>query len=74
MSYKVFLTKSSEAAYAIAHGYNCNTNGTNGIQSGCADEKGVIPAIYHNKGYFYCAVEHENIDGSEVERYELIVC
>jgi hypothetical protein len=77
-SIKVFLTKSSEAAYAIAHGYGCdmqkNVNGIKSVQCGPADGKEIVPAIYHNKGYFYCAAAYENSDGSEAPKYELIIC
>lgn len=74
-SYKIFLTKSSQAAYAIAHGFGCDmaqsVNGVKGVQCGSADGKDLIPAIYHNKGYFYCAAEFEE---SDTPKYELIVC
>lgn len=77
-SYKVFITKSSEAAYAIAHGYGCDMsskmNGVFGVSCGAADGKEIIPGIYHGKGYFYCAAELENMDDSESQKYELIIC
>jgi len=77
-SYTIFITKSSQAAYAIAHGFGCdmsrNDNGIKSVQCGAVDNKDIIPAIYHNKGYFYCAAECENLDASKAAKYELIVC
>ncbi|HBC93680.1 MAG TPA: hypothetical protein DCZ10_12510 [Pelotomaculum sp.] len=76
-SYTVFLTKSSKAAAAIANGHD-DINGLKGVSYGSlyseGHKAGFIPAIYHNQGYFYCIVEHENSDDLKAPEYELIIC
>jgi hypothetical protein len=77
MSIKIYLTKSSEVAHVIARGYGCDlqnkVNGIERVQHGAADGKEIIPVIYHNKGYFYCAVEYEGLNDSQNQKYELII-
>lgn len=74
-SYKVFLTKSAEVAGIIARAYSAdmqdNLNCIESIQYGCADGKEIVPAIYHERGYYYCAVELKNMDD---QKYKLIIC
>lgn len=77
-SHKIFLSKSHEATMAISRGVDYGS----GVQE--ARVKGVscgqvledvefIPAIYHNKGYFYCAIQYIT-DETQAATYELIIC
>lgn len=76
-SYKVFLSKSNEAVYAIAHGFGCDmtgkVNSVKSVKCGMADDKELIPAMYHGKGYFYAAAEFET-EKDKAPKYELIMC
>lgn len=73
-SYKVYLTKSPEVVYTLARGFGCDmsskANGVIGVKCGSADGKDIVPAIYHGKEYFYCAVEFENEGAPE---YKLVI-
>jgi len=74
-SYKIYLTKSSEVAGLIARarGGELKTEDVISIGHGAILNDERIPAIYHNKGYFYCAVELKN-SGNDNMTYELIIC
>ena len=78
-SYKVFLSKSADAAEAIAHGFSCDmeNSGIKSVQYGCTDcdaAKKLIPEIYQVKEYFYCAVKFEETEHFNSVKYELIIC
>ena len=74
---KVYLTKSSEVAYALAHGFGIDltekVNGVHHVSVGPADDKDVIPGIYYGKGYFYCAVDQDAQNEVDDNNYKLIV-
>lgn len=76
-SYKIFLTKSAEAARAIAKGFSMNISGRiDGVKSvsyGYVEGCEAIPKMYHDKKYFYCTVELENLDGTAA-KCEIIIC
>lgn len=77
-SYKVFLTKSSEAAHAISRGTDfgsgANEARINSANVGMVNEDSdFIPAIYHNKGYFYCAIEYIT-EETKPSTYNLVIC
>jgi len=74
-SYKIYLTKSSEVARLIAHARSgeLKTEDVISISHGAVIKDERIPSIYHDKGYFYCAVELRNGDYDSLT-YELIIC
>jgi hypothetical protein len=81
LGWTVYLTKSQQAAYAIAHGYGCDMfsdkNGVKAVKCGEADGedgKRLIPSMYHGKGYFYAAAAVENSDGTDEKRHQVIIC
>jgi hypothetical protein len=75
-SYKIYLTKSSEVAHLLAHARNSDLKKEDviGISAGAVNQDVRIPAIYHDKGYFYCAVEMKSGDCWDTPTYELIIC
>lgn len=74
-SYKIYLTKSSEVASLIARARSgdLKTEDVISISHGSVNTDEKIPAIYHDKGYFYCIVELEN-NSRHSMTYELIIC
>lgn len=71
MSYKVFITKSKEAACLICHGLELQPGDSRDY--GIVDENSIIPSMYFNYGtMYYCLHEYKSNDG--VEEYKLIVC
>lgn len=56
--YEIYLTRSVEVASLIAQAKR-NVGHPLSVSYGVASEKGCIPAIYHNQGYFACCVEYE---------------
>lgn len=75
-SYKIYLTKSSEVARLIAHARSgeLKTKDVIGISNGAVNNDVRIPAIYHDKGYFFCAVELKSGENWDSLTYELIIC
>lgn len=69
MRYKIFITKSHEAALTLSHAFKVG-NGINILSWGAVNGNKLIPAIYHNNDYFYCAVEYRD----DIPGYELIIC
>ncbi|MDR1061783.1 MAG: hypothetical protein LBL83_11380 [Clostridiales bacterium] len=80
-SWTVYITKSRQAAYAIAHGLGCDwhggANGVKGVKCGEADgEDGrrLVPARYLGRGWFYAAAEIADSDSAGARRHSIIVC
>ena len=80
-SYKIYLTESPEAAAHMADSFTSGERKMADIDSvthGKVDAGNeLIPAIYHDQGFFYCAVELSecNEDGKQyAPEYELIFC
>ena len=81
IGWTVFLTKSQQAAYAIAHGYGSDmsneVNGVKAVKCGKIDEgdgKRLIPSMYHGKNYFYAAAAIENDEDTDEKRHQIIIC
>jgi hypothetical protein len=77
-TWRVYLTKSERAAFALAHGFGCDmearVNGVTAVKCGKADERDgllLVPPLYHGKGYYYAAKEDIHTDNSAIE---IIVC
>lgn len=82
-NFKVFLTKSPEAAKAIARGFTADWDNNEicieqdiikicSVSHGDTIEQDIIPVMYQGKEYFYCAMEY--IGESQMQKYELIIC
>ncbi len=76
MSYKVFLTKSMEAAVRISKTFEGEyaTSDIRRVDRGQADGDARIPAIYHGQGFYYCAVEMDAYGAQDAPTYELTIC
>ncbi len=79
LSYKVYLTKSSEVAKRIGLSYSgeMRPEGIECVGHGSADGDDRIPAIYHGKGYHYCIIElsaHGENGEHYAPTYELTIC
>lgn len=77
-SYKVFLTKSREAAQAMSQGFHCEMNSGNSskiikVERGRADDNELVPAVYYNKNYFCCMLTYKDNE-DDYHDYQLIVC
>ncbi len=77
-SYEIFLTKSCEAARAIARGFDAGSGAReariNSVSSGMVSEDtDFIPAIYQKQGFFYCAIEFTEKD-TKPRTYNLTIC
>lgn len=73
MAWRVYLTKSEQAAFEMAHGFGCDmdarVNGVTAVKCGKVDEgdgRLLVPALYHGKGYYYAAKEHEDSGAVEI--------
>lgn len=75
-SYKIYLTKSSEVSHRVAKSYIGDSGITDikCVSQGAAKGDNRIPAIYHNKGYFYCIVELIENGENDAPTYDLIIC
>lgn len=71
ISYKVYLTKSAEAAELIAKGFG-RPEGWIGTMHGAVSEVLTphIPSIYYDKQYFHATLEVK----SDNEKYDLVIC
>lgn len=69
--YKIYLTRSSEVATLIAEASRKEMVGGQAasIGHGVLHSSNVIPKIYQEMGYYYCAVEYRDLD---VPVYEII--
>lgn len=82
-SYKIYLTKSAEAARLISDGLKGETPwskdggeiisiGVGGVENHIGESK--IPLMYHNKGYFYAKIEYRNGPDESCPEYSLVIC
>lgn len=70
-SYKIFLTKSREAATLLAAGLAAQKDNPNlRVGWGCAASADFVPTIYKGNDYFYAAAWYE----SDAPTYELVIC
>lgn len=70
-SYKIFLTKSHEAAVILRDGLAAKKDNPKLCTGwGCTDGADFIPATYKDHGYFYAAAWYE----SDAPTYELVIC
>ena len=76
LKYLVILTKTQFAADRLAEWFKPGEGGVTRIRHGAATSSnnnpvyGLIPPIYCDQGYFYCAVTF--VESAKVERYRLI--
>ena len=72
-SYKILITKSSQAASLISVGLREEAvrNGYISTGSGAVNQDCRIPALYHDNGYFYAYAEYP---GNDNPKYELTIC
>lgn len=79
-SYKIYLTKSFDAARVIGEGLKKEEPWTldDGkmylVYIGEADGKSLIPEIYHGWGYYYACIEYRNGPDESEPRYEIVIC
>lgn len=79
-SYKIYLTKSHEAAELIAGGLKVATpwikegGKTLSIGIGPVNDDKRIPAIYQGRGLFYAIIEYRNGEDRSLPLYEVILC
>lgn len=70
-SYKIFLTKSREAAALLASGLAAQKDNPNlCVGWGCAASADFVPTIYKGNDYFYAAAWCD----SDVPTYKLVIC
>lgn len=70
-SYKIFLTKSHEAATILRNGLAAEKDSSKLCTGwGPAGSADFIPATYKGCGYFYAAAWYE----SDAPTYELVIC
>ena len=72
MGYKIYLTKSLEVARLISEAMFCRKEQSENIystSSGTVNQDCRVPSLYHDKGYYYCIVEYEDL-GAPV--YEVV--
>lgn len=76
VSYKIFITKSAEAARVMREGlmHLHSDEKAVSISQGCVGDSLKIPAIYHDHGNFYAMLEYRNGDTGYPQNYEIIVC
>ena len=73
-SYKIYLTKSMEAARRLATTFVVGDDIQN-VSSGMVEEDTIqIPEIYHGRGYFYCLVELAENGEHDSPTYDLTIC
>jgi len=75
-SYRVFLTKSHEAAKRIAKSFSGegHTDDIESVEHGKAVDDARIPVIYHGKSYFYTIVTMQENGENDAPEYELTIC
>ena len=80
ISYKIYLTTSSEVAARLSKSFS-GEFGSSDIQKvkhGKVDENtSFVPAIYHNLDFFYCSAELAEISDSGkiyAPTYDLTIC
>lgn len=77
-SYKIFITKSSEAAQMIFHGLpwndgdnECVKKGSGSLTSG-GTFSSEAPRMYQDKGLYYAFLEYKSKEGNP--KYEIVFC
>lgn len=79
-SYKIYITKSLEAASLIFNGlktespWSKNEGKVISTGIGFADETEFIPSMYRVKGYYYAMIEYQNGPDDSNPEYSLIIC
>lgn len=79
-SYKIYLTKSLEAARLIYNGLQAESPWSKGegkvisMELGFADATKCIPSMYQNKGYSYAMIKYQNGPDDSCPEYNLIIC
>lgn len=79
-SYKIYLTRSQDAATLIAKGlmdsepWSKRDGKMLKTSTGCLYNDERIPAIYHSKGYYYALIEYRNGEDYSSPEYRVIVC
>jgi len=74
-SYKIYLTKSSEVASRLVKTFDISTGDIASVGSGKVNEGNEhVPAVYHEKGFFYCKVELKPNGEHDTPTYELTIC
>ncbi len=76
VSYRIFITKSVEAARIMRAGlmHIHSDEKVVSISQGCVEGNSKIPAIYHEQGDFYTMIEYQNGDTGYPQKYEIIFC
>lgn len=70
-SYKIYLTKSAEAAKLLSNGFEHDDNWiSTGYGAVSENLTPHIPSIYFSKGYFHATLQTK----SDKEEYELTIC
>lgn len=71
IGYKIYLTKSCEVAHLLsaAKREDVGTGKLAATSSGSVEKDCRIPALYHDKGYYFCILEYRGLDNS---KYEII--
>ena len=73
-SYKIYLTKSSEVARRIAKTFQVGDDIQRASTGKVQRDTELVPAVYHGKGYFYCAVTLAENGEHDAPAYELTIC
>ncbi|MBP2629851.1 MAG: hypothetical protein H6Q70_479 [Firmicutes bacterium] len=79
-SYKIYITRSSEAAHLISRGLREATpwskqgGQTLSTSSGCVNQDCRIPNLYHGADKFYAMIEYRNGEDFDHPEYEIIIC
>lgn len=74
-SYKIYLTKSFEVAGRIAKTFTVGAeSGIKRVCHGKLSQDNRIPAVYNDKGYFYCVVELNEYGENDSPEYSLTIC
>lgn len=76
ISYKIFLTKSYDAATLIAAGLRAEKERQAYLSTmfgGPAKRSKMIPEIYRDRGYYYAIAEYEGARDVR-ERCDIIIC
>jgi len=76
LSYKIYLTKSLEAAgrIALSFGGENKTDDILRVKHGKMNGEDCIPKIYRDKGFYFCIVELKENGENDTPTYELTIC
>ena len=73
-SYKIYLTKSSEVASRIMKSFQMSDDVQRISTGKVHEDTEFVPTVYHNKGYFYCAVTLRENGEHDTPEYDLTIC